>query len=201
MTAKKTKKSEEARIKARAERDDRMRRHANHTTIVLGLSMAALILSLVAMVIGPWVVKEMQFQYNRAAVIKLEAADKMLEHSKAEVIREKTIADKFALDRENEKKNAEEFEAQHDKTYAINKKRAAKIHDTNRVYIEAVYSNLRTWAKKHKRKGIYSCELDRDASHLIDPYQWEKCIIYRDFNPPIKIMCSNTKCGGAKLLK
>ncbi len=201
MTAKKTKKSDEAKAKARVERDKRMKRHADHTTIVLGLSMVAILLSLVAMVIGPWIVREMNFEANTAAVIELEAAEQMLRYSTSEVIREKTIADRFALDRKNKKKDATEFKAEHDRLYAIKEKKFAAIFDANHEYIEKVYAQLHGWAKTNKIRGIYSCKLDRDSSQLHDQYTWEDCTIYRDFATNISILCSDDKgCGDAALL-
>lgn len=55
MPAKKKSKKEiaDAKIKAQIARDKRMKSWANRSTVVLGLSMAAVVLTLVALVAGP----------------------------------------------------------------------------------------------------------------------------------------------------
>lgn len=81
------------KLKAQLERDKRIKRWADTSTAVICLSIAALILSVIVMIIGPRVIKTIRKEANKAAVMLLEVADKNLEYSKSEVLREKTIAE------------------------------------------------------------------------------------------------------------
>lgn len=193
---------EQRRLKAKIKRDKAMKDWADRSAVIMALSMMAVALTLIAMVLGPWFVKEVKREANRDANIELKTAEKMLEHSKSEVIREKTIADRFALDRKNKKKDKEEAKLKSQAEAKTKADKRAKVKADNNLYVNAVFDNLKVWAKKNKMEGIYGCVLHRDATNPLDKYKWVDCTIYRDFDTNIDLLCSDNKgCGNAAISK